>query len=277
MAATGGLTPGGEAVLGAARFPDAPVLVALGGGADSAVCAWAAVAAGTFRPGFVGPQGPYLAVGILGATVMPHVIFLHSALTQGRIVTRDPVQLKRLMRYEILDVVLAMGVAGAINAAMLIMAARAFHDRGMVDVNAIDQAYLTLEPVLGRAASILFALSLLASGLASSAVGTMAGQIVMQGFLKRHIPIWLRRMVTMAPALIVIIVGVDATRTLVLSQVLLSFGLPFALIPLIVFTRRKDLMGVLVNRLPTTVAAAAVAVLIVLLNFYLLYHTFTGR
>jgi len=238
---------------------------------------WGAVVAGTFRPSFVGPSGPYLAVGILGATVMPHVIFLHSALTQGRIVTRDPAQLKRLMRYEILDVVLALGVAGAINAAMLIMAARTFHDRGMVDVNAIDQAYLTLEPVLGRAASILFALSLLASGLASSAVGTMAGQIVMQGFLKRHIPIWLRRLVTMAPALIVILIGVDATRTLVLSQVVLSFGLPFALIPLIVFTRRKDLMGVLVNRAATTVAASAVAVLIVLLNFYLLYQIFIGR
>jgi len=238
---------------------------------------WAAVAAGTFRPGFVGPQGPYLAVGILGATVMPHVIFLHSALTQGRVVTRDSGQLKRLLRYEILDVVLAMGVAGAINAAMLIMAARTFHDRGMVDVNAIEKAYLTLEPVLGRASSFLFALSLLASGLASSAVGTMSGQIVMQGFLKRHIPVWLRRLVTMAPALAVIILGLDATRTLVFSQVLLSFGLPFALIPLVMFTRRKDLMGVLVNRLGTTVAASAVAGLIVLLNFYLLFQIFTGR
>ena len=238
---------------------------------------WAAVAASTFRPSFVGPEGPYLAVGILGATVMPHVIFLHSALTQGRVVTRDPGQLKRLLRYEIVDVVLAMGVAGAINAAMLIMAARTFHDRGMVDVNAIEKAYLTLEPVLGRASSFLFALSLLASGLASSAVGTMSGQIVMQGFLKRHIPVWLRRLVTMAPALAVIIIGADATKTLILSQVLLSFGLPFALIPLVMFTRRKDLMGVLVNRLATTLAASAVAGLIVLLNFYLLYQIFTGR
>ena len=238
---------------------------------------WGQVVACTIKPSFVGAEGPYLAVGILGATVMPHVIFLHSALTQGRVVTRDPGQLKRLLRYEIMDVVLAMGVAGAINAAMLIMAARTFHDGGMTDVNAIDKAYLTLEPVLGKASSFLFALSLLASGLASSAVGTMAGQIVMQGFLKRHIPVWLRRLVTMAPALIVIIIGLDATRTLVLSQVLLSFGLPFAMIPLVMFTRRKDLMGVLVNRLPTTVAAWAVSGLIVLLNFYLLFQIFTGR
>ena len=172
-----------------------------------------------------------LAAGILGATVMPHVIFLHSALMQGRIVVRDPQQMKRLFRYEVIDVVIAMGVAGLINAAMLIMAAKTFHEAGLIDVDAIEKAYLTLEQLLGRSANFVFAVSLLAAGLSSSAVGTMSGQVIMQGFLKYHIPVWVRRGVTMAPALVVIFAGLDPTRSLVLSQVVLSFGLPFAVHP----------------------------------------------
>ncbi|MCY2929983.1 MAG: Nramp family divalent metal transporter [Planctomycetota bacterium] len=237
---------------------------------------WHQVAYHSVVPGFGGSQGVVLATGILGATVMPHVIFLHSALMQGRIVTRQPGQMKRLFRFEVMDVVLAMGVAGLINAAMLVMAARAFHDRGAVPVDSIEKAYLTLQPLLGQFAGALFALSLLASGLSSSAVGTMSGQVIMQGFLKRHIPIWVRRLVTMAPALAVILIGFNATKTLILSQVVLSLALPLAVVPLVLFTRRGDLMGVLVNRRSTTVLAWAAAGLIIALNAYLLVRTIGG-
>jgi len=234
------------------------------------------VAYHAFVPQFQGTESVLLASGILGATVMPHVIFLHSSLTQGRIVTRDPVQLRRLFHYEIIDVLVAMGVAGFINAAMLIMAAATFFNQGLREVATIEQAHRTLEPLLGPAASAIFALSLLASGLSSSSVGTMAGQVVMQGFLHHRVPAWIRRAVTMGPSLFVIMIGLDPTRTLVISQVVLSFGLPFAVIPLILFTRRRDLMGVLVNRRLTTVAASVVAALIVALNVYLLYQMLFG-
>jgi manganese transport protein len=237
---------------------------------------WGQVLYHAVVPQFSGAQSVLLATGILGATVMPHVIFLHSSLTQDRIVTREPGQLRRLFRYEVIDVVIAMGVAGLVNAAMLMMAAATFHRAGMPDVGTIEEAYRTLEPLLGKASSWVFAISLLASGLSSASVGTMAGQIVMQGFIHRQIPAWIRRLVTMIPSLIVVSIGLDPTRTLVISQVVLSFGLPFAVIPLIMFTARQDVMGVLVNRRPTTVAASAVAVLIVTLNIYLLLQTFTG-
>jgi manganese transport protein len=227
-------------------------------------------------PQFAGPESVLLATGILGATVMPHVIFLHSSLTQGRVVVREPVQLRRLFRYEVVDVVIAMGVAGLINAAMLIMAAATFHRAGMHDVGTIEEAHRTLEPLLGSAASWIFAISLLASGLSSSSVGTMSGQIIMQGFLRRQIPVWIRRLVTMVPSLIVIGIGLDPTRTLVISQVVLSFGLPFAIIPLIWFTSRGNLMGVLVNRRRTTVVVSVIAALIVALNLYLLVQIFSG-
>jgi manganese transport protein len=217
-----------------------------------------------------------LSVGILGATVMPHVIFLHSALMQKRIVTRDPAQLRRLYRFEQIDVGIAMGLAGLINAAMLIMAASTFFQHGLTEIGTIEEAHRTLEPLLGSASSWVFAISLLASGLSSSTVGTMAGQVIMQGFLHRQIPVWLRRGVTMLPALIVIGIGLDPTRTLVVSQVVLSFGLPFAIIPLVMFTRRADLMGVLVNHRYTTILAGLVAALIVALNVYLLYQTAIG-
>lgn len=237
---------------------------------------WGLVAYHAVVPQFNGPQSILLAAGILGATVMPHVIFLHSSLTQGRIVVKDPQQRRRLYRYEIADVTIAMGVAGFVNAAMLIMAAATFHRAGLMDVASIEEAHRTLEPLLGDAARWLFALSLLAAGLSSTTVGTMAGQVVMQGFLERHVPIWLRRLVTILPSLVVIFMGLDPTRTLVISQVVLSFGLPFAVIPLIQFSRRSDLMGELVNRRWTTRTAVAVAGLIVLLNLYLLFETLFG-
>jgi manganese transport protein len=227
-------------------------------------------------PQFSGTESVLLATGILGATVMPHAIFLHSSLTQGRVVVRQPSQLRRLFRFEVVDVVLAMGLAGLVNAAMLMMAAATFHQHGLHEVGTIEDAYRTLEPLLGSAASWIFALSLLASGLSSSSVGTMSGQIIMQGFLHRHIAPWLRRLVTMAPALIVILIGLDPTRTLVISQVVLSFGLPFAIIPLILFTRQRDLMGVLANRRLTTILISLIAALIVALNVYLLVQTLGG-
>jgi len=228
-------------------------------------------------PQFAGRESVLLAAGILGATIMPHVIFLHSSLTQGRIVVRDPVRLRRLFRFEVVDVLIAMGLAGLINAAMLMMAAATFHAHGFRAVGTIEQAYITLEPLLGSAASWVFAVSLLASGLSSASVGTMAGQIIMQGFLHRQISVWIRRLVTMVPALVVIIIGLEPTRTLVISQVVLSFGLPFAVIPLILFTRLKDIMGVLVNNRLTTALVTAFAALIVVLNLYLLYQTILAR
>lgn len=234
------------------------------------------VLTGAFVPRFRGTQSIVLATGILGATVMPHAIFLHSALTQGRIVVKQPAMLRRLFRFQIVDVTVAMGIASLVNMAMLIMAAATFHEHGLQSVGTIEEAYRTLEPLLGSAASVFFALALLAAGLSSATVGTSAGQVIMQGFLERHIPVWLRRLVTMLPSLTVIAIGLDPTRTLVISQVVLSFGLPFAIVPLILFTRRKDIMGVLVNRRLTTVAISIAAALIIALNIYLLYDAFGG-
>ncbi len=234
------------------------------------------VLGGAFIPRLHGTESVVLATGILGATVMPHAIFLHSALTQGRIVVRDAPRLRRLFHFEVIDVLVAMGLASLINAAMLIMAAATFHGQGMTEVGTLEQAHQTLQPLLGRAAGWVFAISLLAAGLSSASVGTMAGQVIMQGFLRRHIAPWIRRLVTMVPSLVIIAAGLDPTRTLVLSQVVLSFGLPFAIIPLVLFTRRRDLMGTLVNRRSTTALAWAVAALIIVLNVYLLYNVFFG-
>jgi manganese transport protein len=237
---------------------------------------WTAIAYGAAVPRFEGLSSVVLACGILGATVMPHVIFLHSALTQGRIIARGPEQMRRLFHYEVIDVVLAMGVAGLVNAAMLIMAASTFFSAGLSHIASIEEAHHTLEPLLGSASSTVFAISLLAAGLSSSAVGTMAGQIIMKGFVGFTIPVWLRRLITIAPTLVVIWIGFDPTQTLVMSQVVLSFGLPFAVVPLVVFTSRRDLMGVLVNRRLTTLMAWLVAVLIISLNIFLLHQTFWG-
>ncbi|MBE3559347.1 MAG: Nramp family divalent metal transporter [Ktedonobacteraceae bacterium] len=238
---------------------------------------WPTIAYHAVVPQFNGTESILLATGILGATVMPHVIFLHSSLTQGRIVTRKPEMLKKLLRFEIIDVVIAMGLAGFINAAMLIMAASTFYVAGLHNVSTIEDAHKTLAPLLGQASSWIFAISLLASGLSSSTVGTMSGQVIMQGFLHRQIPLWLRRVVTMLPSMIVIAIGLEPTRTLVISQVVLSFGIPFALIPLILFTRRRDIMGVLVNRRLVTIIGSLCALLIISLNIFLLYQTFFGR
>ncbi len=237
---------------------------------------WGKIAYHAVVPAFGGTESVLLATGILGATVMPHVVFLHSALTQGRIVTRDPVQLRRLFRFQCVDVTLAMGLAGLVNGAMLIMAAATFFEKGLTTVGTIEEAHRTLTPLLGPASSWVFAISLLASGLSSSTVGTMSGQVIMQGFIHRQIPIWLRRLVTMIPALAVIGIGLEPTRTLVISQVVLSFGLPFALVPLVLFTARAKLMGVLANRRLTTVVASLVTGLIILLNIFLLYEILLG-
>lgn len=237
---------------------------------------WGAIGRATVMPRFDGPESVVLASGILGATVMPHVIFLHSALTQGRVVTRHPDLLKRLVRFEIADIVLAMGLAGFVNAAMLIMAASTFHAQGHSGVATIEEAHRTLTPLLGPLSSAFFGVSLLAAGLSSSAVGTMAGQVIMQGFLKHKIPLWIRRGVTMAPSIVVIAIGLDPTQVLIASQVVLSFGVPFALAPLVLFTSDRSLMGVLVNGKATTVAAWAVTSVIVSLNLYIIYKAITG-
>ncbi len=225
------------------------------------------------NPSFGGSEGVLLAVGILGATVMPHVIYLHSALTQDRLVPETDEDAQTLLRYTRVDVMIAMTIAGVINVAMLVMAASTFFKSGLLHIASLDSAHRTLQPILGSASSALFALALVASGLSSSAVGTLAGQVVMQGFIRRQIPVTVRRLVTMIPAFVVIGIGVDPSRTLVISQVVLSFGIPFALIPLVVFTARRDVMGPLVNRRLTTVAASAVAALIVALNIFLLLQT----
>ena len=201
-------------------------------------------------PEFAGNESVLLAVGILGATVMPHVIYLHSALTQNRIVPRNDEEAKLLYRYTRIDVLIAMVIAGLINMAMLVIAATVFFGSGLTNVDSLEGAHRTLEPLLGGASSVLFALALTASGLSSSTVGTMSGQVVMQGFIQRRIPLFVRRFVTMIPAFIVIAIGLDPSRTLVISQVILSFGIPFALIPLVMFTSRRDIMGVLVNAPP---------------------------
>jgi manganese transport protein len=205
---------------------------------------------------------------------MPHVIFLHSSLTQNRVVAKGTRERRRLFRFELIDVIIAMTLAGLVNLFMLVMASSTFFAHGLTTVASIQEAYRTLQPLLGGAASVIFGISLLASGLSSSTVGTMAGQVVMQGFLRRQIPIWLRRLITMIPALAVIAIKLDPTSTLVISQVILSFGIPFALIPLVMFTRRRDLMGSLVNHRITTLVACLVAGLIVALNVYLLFQVF---
>ncbi|HET7038095.1 MAG TPA: Nramp family divalent metal transporter [Thermomicrobiaceae bacterium] len=237
---------------------------------------WGAIGYHAVVPQFSGQESILLAVGILGATVMPHVIYLHSSLTQNRIVPTNAQQARRIFRFELIDVVIAMGIAGAVNAAMLIMAAATFHATGNTHVASIEDAHLTLKPLLGSFSSVIFGISLLASGLSSSSVGTMAGQVIMQGFLHRQIPIWLRRLVTMLPTFVVIGLGLDPTRTLVISQVVLSFGIPFALIPLVIFTKNRHLMGELVNRRRTNLAITAITGLIVALNLYLLYSTVGG-
>ena len=235
---------------------------------------WGQVGLHTLVPWLGGTQSILFSVGIIGATVMPHVIYLHSSLTQQRIIPRSEKEARRIFRWSIPDVVIAMGLAGLVNMAMLYMAAATFHAHGRSDVADINTAYQTLTPLLGGAAGIVFAISLLASGLSSSTVGTMAGQVIMQGFVGFTIPIWVRRLVTMIPAVLVVLVGFNPTQSLVISQVVLSFVLPLPVITLVMFTRRRDIMGTLVNRSLTTWAAIACSVVILGLNVWLLYSTF---
>jgi len=235
---------------------------------------WKEVGRHAVIPGFDGPASVVVAVGILGATVMPHVIYLHSALTQDRIVAETDDDAQKLLRYTRIDVIMAMSLAGLINLAMLVVAASTFYGKDLPMVDSLEGAHRTLTPILGSTASALFAIALLGSGLSSSAVGTMSGQVVMQGFINRQIPIWVRRLVTMLPAFVVVAIGLNPSRTLVISQVVLSFGIPFALIPLILFTGNREVMGPLVNRRVTTRIAWLVAGVIVLLNGVLLALTF---
>jgi manganese transport protein len=234
----------------------------------------AAGIAGGFIPGFQGTDSLLLATGILGATVMPHVIYLHSALTQRRTIDADDRGRRRLLRFQRVDVLIAMGIAGVINMAMLIIAASLFHGTGLQGVDTIEGAHAAFGNLLGNEAALAFALALLASGFAASSVGTYAGQVVMQGFINRTIPLIARRLVTMLPALVVLALGLDPSRSLVISQVVLSFGIPFALVPLVLLTRRRDVMGSFVNRGLTTVVASVVAGLIICLNAFLLIQTF---
>ncbi len=234
------------------------------------------ILAGLFTPQFAGTESVLLAAGILGATVMPHVIYLHSALTQRRVTGRTDEERKKIFRFELIDVVIAMAIAGTINASMLIMAAALFNGNGLTDVGDIDLAFEQLGILVSDNAAIIFGVALLASGFSSSSVGTMAGQVVMQGFINRRISLWLRRLITMAPALIILAIGLNPSRSLVISQVVLSFGIPFALIPLLIFCRNRRLMGALVNHRVTTAVATVVVTLIVSLNVFLLYQTFFG-
>ena len=229
-----------------------------------------------FVPGFAGTESILLATGIIGATVMPHVVYLHSALTQKRIVGRDDSERRRILRFEKIDVVIAMSLAGVVNLSMMIVAAALFHDSGLAGIDSIDGAYDGLRSLVSGNAATIFGIALLASGFASSSVGTMAGQVVMQGFIRRRIPIFLRRAVTLAPALLVLAIGLDPTDALVGSQVVLSFGIPFALVPLLIIASRREVMGAMVNPPWLTAFAGVLAAMIIALNVFLLQQVFFG-
>ena len=238
--------------------------------------AWGSVAANTVIPHLDGSASILLAAGILGATVMPHVIYLHSALTQKRVVGANPEARRKIFHFELIDVVIAMGIAGVINLAMLTMAAAVFGSRGLTGVGAdLTRVAAGLDQYVGAHSGLIFGIALMASGISSSSVGTLSGQVVMQGFIRRQIPVFLRRGITMVPALVLIASHFDPSRALVLSQVLLSFGIPFAMVPLVLFTRDRALMGNLVNGRLTNYAAYAVAAMIIGLNVFLLFQTFT--
>ncbi len=225
-------------------------------------------------PGLSGVTSLYLAVGIIGATVMPHVIYLHSALTNGRMPCRNDRERSRVLRFERLDVIIALSLAGIVNLAMLAVAAKLFHGHGLTGISTIQGAHAQFGHLVGGTAALAFAVALLASGASSSSVGTYAGQVVMAGFINVRIPLLVRRAITMLPAIAVLAVGLSPTGILVLSQVVLSFGIPLALVPLVMLTGRRDVMGVHVNRLATTVVAWGCASLISALNLFLLYQQF---
>ena len=226
-----------------------------------------------FVPGFAGAESVLLAAGILGATVMPHVVYLHSALTQSRIPGRSAEEKRKIQRFERIDVIIAMSIAGLVNMSMLAIAAAVFSGLG---IESIEDAFASFGAELGHGAALVFGIALLASGFSSSSVGTMSGQVVMQGFIQRRIPLFLRRAVTLTPALVILALGLDPSRSLVISQVVLSFGIPFALVPLVIFTSRRELMGSLTNTRWTAAAAWVIATLIIALNVFLLHQTFFG-
>jgi manganese transport protein len=230
---------------------------------------WAAATAGSLVPKLPDSTAVALAAGIVGATVMPHALYLHSGLTQHRFKPRSDRERRLLTRFSNCEVVLALAVAGAVNLAIVLLAATTFGGSAGEDAT-IASAYRMLGPLLGQAAAVLFLISLITSGICSSVVGTMAGQIVMQGFVGFRVPVWLRRLVTMLPAFIVIGLGTDPARALVLSQIALSLALPIPMIPLVMFTMRRDIMGSLVNRPLTSMAAIARAVLVLALDVVLL-------
>jgi manganese transport protein len=227
-----------------------------------------------FLPGLSGTGSLYLAVGIVGATVMPHVIYLHSALTNGRMPCRNDRERGRVLRFERLDVIIALGLAGLVNMAMLAVAAKLFHVPALSGLSTIPEAHAQFGHLVGGTAALAFAVALLASGASSASVGTYAGQVVMAGFINIRIPLHLRRAITMLPAIAILAVGMNPTNALVLSQVVLSFGIPLALVPLVMLTRRRDVMGVHVNRRPTTIVAWSCVLLISGLNVFLLYQQF---
>lgn len=229
--------------------------------------------AGGLVPSFDGSDSVLLAAGIVGATVMPHVVYLHSALTKGRVHCRDDSDRRQLMRFQRLDVLVGLGIAGLINLTMMVVAASLFHQTGDTGIDSIEAAHAGLGQLVGGAAALAFAVALLASGLSSSSVGTYAGQVVMAGFLRRRVPIFVRRAVTMVPALVVLGLGLPTTDSLVVSQVVLSFGIPFALVPLALVTRRADVMGALVNNRVTTAAMVLIAASITALNAFLVVDT----
>ncbi len=234
---------------------------------------WGAAAFHAVTPQIADSGALLLAVGIIGATVMPHAVYLHSALTQARTPVRSAAETRRVLQFSNQEVAVALAVAGLVNMAMVMTASAAFH-AGHRDVAEIETAYHTLTPLLGEAAAGIFLLSLIASGISSSTVGTMAGQVIMQGFVGFRIPIWVRRLVTMAPAFVVVALGVNVTKALVLSQVVLSIALPLPMIALLMFTRRRDIMGTFANRPATNVAAIAGAAVVLALNGVLIVQTF---
>ncbi|MUT68700.1 Nramp family divalent metal transporter [Paenibacillus sp. NEAU-GSW1] len=232
-----------------------------------------AVAMGIVTPSFKGVDSVLLSAGILGATVMPHAIYLHSSLTQRRIVGRNDKEKKRIFKMEFIDILIAMLIAGAVNMAMVIIAAALFFKNGLL-VEDLEIAYRQFGEIVGPVAAISFGLALLVAGLASASVGTMAGDVVMQGFIRRRINLYVRRAITTIPPLAIIISGVDPTKALVMSQVILSFGIAFALIPLILFTSNRKLMGGLVNKKPTTIVGWMIASIVISLNLFLVYQSF---
>lgn len=237
---------------------------------------WAEVGLHTLIPSLPNGQAVLIAVGMLGATVMPHVIYLHSELVQCRNIGMNEAEKKKHLHMEKIDVAIAMNIAFIINAAMVVVSAAVFYKQGIV-VNSIEQAHNSLQPLVGTLSSSAFGIALLASGFSSSTVGAMAGETVMDGFVNVKLPINVKRLVTMLPGMLIICIGINPMKALLLSQVCLSFALPVAIIPMLIITSKKDLMGIFVNKNPTKIIGMLISTVIILMNAVLLYLTFTGN